>query len=179
MIGIFLKVGKEKCWLFQAYAPINDAKVEDREAFWMATRDELEKRRRSGKIILMGDLNGRVGSWPEDWGIVGRYGENVINKNGKSCLELCRGSGLLVMNGWFPHRKAHRMTYVQRGRQQSDREAILDYFCVDKELKPAVVDVKVKRGVEIGSYHHLLMLRLDQGRLGHEQQRWRRRKWRL
>lgn len=41
---------------------------------------------------MMGDMNGRVGRQPEDWDIVGQYGEEVINQNGESCLELCRGS---------------------------------------------------------------------------------------
>jgi hypothetical protein len=28
------------------------------------------------------------------------------------------------------------------------------------------VDVKVKRGVEMGSYHHLVLMRMDEGRMG-------------
>jgi hypothetical protein len=28
------------------------------------------------------------------------------------------------------------------------------------------VDVQVKRGVEIGSYHHLVLMRMDEGRMG-------------
>jgi preprotein translocase subunit Sec63 len=58
------------------------------------------------------------------------------------------------------------MTFVQRMVTQRDREAILDYFCVSKELKKFVVDVKVKRYVEIGSYHHLVFMKMDKGRMG-------------
>jgi hypothetical protein len=39
------------------------------------------------------------------------------------------------------------MTFVQSIVTQRDREAILDYFCVSKDLKKFVVNVKVKRGV--------------------------------
>jgi hypothetical protein len=31
-----------------------------------------------------------------------------------------------------------------------------------KELKQLVVDVKVKRGVEIGRYHHLILMKMDE-----------------
>ena len=33
----------------------------------------------------------------------------------------------------FPHKKVHKMTYVQRTVEGMDREAILDYFCVSKD----------------------------------------------
>jgi hypothetical protein len=58
-----------------------------------------------------------------------------------------------------PHNKVHKMTFVQRMVTQRDREVILDYFSL--ELKKFVVDVKVKRGVEIGSHHHLVLMRMD------------------
>ena len=87
---------------------------------------------------------------------------------------------MITMNGWFPHKKVHKITYVQRMEGQQDREAILDYFCVSREWKSAVVDVKVKRGAEIGSYHHLLLMRLDRGKLGHKTvKEWKQNRWRL
>ena len=135
-----------KTWrMLQVYAPINDAVDEVRERFWLSLREEVEIKR-SAEVIIMGDLNARVGNRREDQDIVGQYGEEVVNENGKSCLELCRGSNLVVLNGWFPHKKVHKMTYVQRRKEQPDRDAILDYFCVSREMKTAVVDVKVRRG---------------------------------
>ena len=180
IIGLFMEVGGKGCWLLQVYAPINDAAKEVRERFWTQLRDEVEKRRRSAAVVVMGDLNGRVGSRAEDWEVVGRYGEEVVNENGESCLELCRGSDLVVLNGWFPHKRVHRMTYVQRMEERADREAVLDYFCVSRELKVCSVDVRVKRGIEIGSNHHLVVLRLDRGKLGQATAKgWQRSKWRL
>ena len=61
--------------------------------------------------------------------------------------------------------KVHKMTYVQRMVDGMDREAILDYFCVSKEMKASAVDVRVKRGAEIGSNHHLVVLKLDKSKV--------------
>ncbi len=58
----------------------------------------------------MGDLYGRVGSRVEQRDIVGRFGEEVVNDNGESCLKLCRGSELMVLNGWFPHKRLHKLS---------------------------------------------------------------------
>jgi len=166
VIGIYVKAKDKGFWLLQVYAPVNDAAQDVREGFWSSLRDEVEKRRRSAAVVIMGDVNGRVGAREEDWDVVGRYGEAVVNENGESCLELCRGSDLIVLNGWFPHKRVHRSTYVQRMVDRMDREAVLDYFIVSKELKGSVVDVRVKRGVEIGSYHHLVIMRMDKNKLG-------------
>jgi hypothetical protein len=58
-------------------------------------------------------------------------------------------------------------------------EAILDYFCISKEMKSSAIDVRVKRGVEIGSNHHLVVLRLDKGKVSQTAKGWKRCKWRL
>jgi hypothetical protein len=71
------------------------------------------------------------------------------------------------------------MTFVQKMVIQRDRAAILDYFCVSKELKKFVVDVKVKRGVEIGSYHNLGLMRMVEGRMGVKGKKWKRNRYRL
>ena len=77
------------------------------------------------------------------------------------------------------HKKVHKMTYVQRMLDGTDREAILDYFCVSKELKTSAIDVKVRRGVEIGSNHHLVVLKLDKSKVEQKRKGWNRCKWRV
>jgi hypothetical protein len=57
--------------------------------------------------VVLGDLNGRVESRQEDWEIVGRYGEEVINVDRNSFLELCKGADMII-------KKVPKMTFVQR-----------------------------------------------------------------
>ena len=102
---------------------------EVKDRFWAQLREEVEKCRRKAAVIVMGDMNGRVASQTEDVEVVGRYGEEIVNENGECLLELCRGSDLVVLNGWFPQKKVHKMTYVQRMVEGMDTEAILDYLC--------------------------------------------------
>jgi len=99
IIGMFLRLGKKGCWFLQIYAPVNDASQEVKDKFWRELRDEVEKRRQSASVMVMGDMNGRVGALKEDWDIVGKYELGEKNENGSSFLELCRGSDLLIMNG--------------------------------------------------------------------------------
>ena len=179
IFGMSMRIGNKDCWLLQVYAPINEASKDEKERFWESLRDEVEKRRRNASVVIMGDVNGRVGNQSENWDVCGRHGEEVLNENGQNLLELCRGSVMIIMNGWFQHKKAHKLTYVQRMVTQQDREAILDYFCVSRELKSSVIDVRVKRGVEIGSYHHLVLMKIDRGKCAQKGKTKKRRKWRL
>ena len=57
ILGLYLKVGKKMCWVYQVYAPVNDAPVDIRMAFWSELRDEVERRRKNAEIIVMGNLN--------------------------------------------------------------------------------------------------------------------------
>ena len=46
-------------------------------------------------------------------------------------------------------------------------------------MKASAVDVRVKRGAEIGSNHHLVVLRLNKGKFSQTSKGWMRCKWRL
>ena len=80
MIGLFLKIGKRGCWLLQVYGPMNDATKEVREKFWAELREEVERRRRTAAVVIMGDINGRVGNRQEDWEVVGWYVQRASMK---------------------------------------------------------------------------------------------------
>jgi hypothetical protein len=43
-----------------------------------------------------------------------RYGEELVNENVESFLQLCRGSDMIIMNGWFLLIKVNKKTFVQR-----------------------------------------------------------------
>ena len=56
VISLSLKVGNRDCWLFQVYAPINDAGREVKEQFWAQLRDEVVKCCCKAAVIVMGDV---------------------------------------------------------------------------------------------------------------------------
>ena len=58
VIGMLLKVGNKECWMLQVYAPINDAKKEDKDWFWERLRDEVETKKRKAAVIMLSDVNG-------------------------------------------------------------------------------------------------------------------------
>ena len=96
---------------------------------------------RGDVLVVMGDLNARVGNDTEVWGeILGKHGEAACNGNGRQLLQFCSENNLAVSNSWFQHKRIHQFTWECRGR---GLKSIIDYFLVRKECMRRVKDVKV------------------------------------
>ena len=99
--------------------------------------------KKDDRLVLMGDMNGRVGRGVETWGeVIGRHGEETQNGNGRRLLRSCATNGLTIMNGCFEHKDIHKYKWESKGR---GLRTIIDYFAVRKALRQTVADVKVKR----------------------------------
>ena len=74
----------------------------------------------SDLLIVMGDLNARVGDEKDIWEeVLGRHGEEICNENGKRLLQFSSEHNLLIANTWFPHKKIHMYTWECRGRARA------------------------------------------------------------
>ena len=156
-----VRIRFEKKWttFIQVYAPTEDSEEEEKDRFYASLEGVLAKVKKDDRLVLMGDLNGRVGRDVETWGeVIGRYGEETQNDNGRRFLGSCTTNGLTIMNGRFEHKEIHKYTWECRGR---GLRTIIDYFAVRKDLRPAVADVKVIRGAEAGSDHYLVLMKVN------------------
>ena len=132
MVKIRLRI--EGVWVsvIQVYAPTEDSKEEVKEGFYEQLQATVREVHRQDKLIVMGDLNARVGRNVEVWGgVIGRQGEVVENGNSKRLLQYCAGNELVVANTWFQHKDIHKFTWECRGKSQW---TIIDYFLVRKQV---------------------------------------------
>ena len=106
----------------------------------------------------MGDFNARVGNNVGRWSDVkGKHGEEVENDSGRRLLNFCGENDLRIMNTLFEHKNIHKFTWRCPGRVL---QSIIDYFLVRGDMKRTVNDVRVIRGAEIGSDHHLVVMKV-------------------
>ena len=111
------------------------------------------------RLVLMGDMNGRMGRDVETWGeVIGRHGEETQNDNGRRLLGSCATNGLTIMNGCLSI-KIFTSTHGRVGVE--GLRTITDYYAVRKALRQTVADVKVIRGAEAGSDHYLVLIKVD------------------
>jgi hypothetical protein len=151
-VDIDMDTEETKTNLIICYGPDEDATKNEKNEFWDKLQEVINDC--TEKIVITGDMNSRVGKETEKWNnVIGPYGEDKLNKNGKLLLEFCLDNNLVIMNTHFQHKRIHKITREVKSR---DEQSIIDYTIVQKTEKNWIRDVRVKRSYEIGSDHYLL-----------------------
>ncbi|KAI5639977.1 reverse transcriptase (RNA-dependent DNA polymerase) domain-containing protein [Phthorimaea operculella] len=163
LLWIRLKVGITRIFVLGVYAPTDlgsggstKAKRENEE-FWDSVRDVLKNCKTNERIIMLGDFNGWVGLKRDGYDrVLGLFGDERVNDNGKSVLEICLQWDLFVSNTMFQHKKIHTYT-----RAEGASRTMIDFVIVDERLKKKVMDTRAYRGVGIDTDHSLVISRIS------------------
>ena len=110
------------------YAPAEDANDADKDEFYHQFKDVLNS-------IPTSDAT------------------QETNDNGKRMLLLCNISRLCMGNTYFVHIKIHKKTWKS---PDGNKENEINCICISRRWRSALKDIKVCRGADVGSDHHLL-----------------------
>ena len=86
---VLVRLKVEGVWvsLIQVYAPTEDRSQDVKDEFYAKLQDNVGGVARRDLLIVMGDLNARVGNETDIWGeVLGRQGEQLCNENGSRLL---------------------------------------------------------------------------------------------
>ena len=109
-------------------------------------------------LILMGDLNAKVGSNNTDREkVMGRHGHGNMNENGELLADFCAINNLIVGGTLFPHKTCHKVTWVSPDHQTENQ---IDHIIIKQRFRSSLQDVKARRGADIGSDHHLVVAKI-------------------
>ena len=101
----------------QVHALMEDRCQSVKDEFYAKLQDTMRRAARSDLLIVMGDLNARVGDETDVWEeVLGRHGEERCNENRMRLLQFSSEHNLSIANTWFPHKKIHMYTWECRGR---------------------------------------------------------------
>lgn len=141
--------------IIQVYAPTNDADDEDKNSFYNELHDLIDKLPKKDVNILMGDMNAQVGSENEGFEqVMGKHGLGIITDNGERLRNLCAFTSMTIGGTVFPHRRIHQATWVSPdGRTENQ----IDHICISQKFRRSLKDVRVLRGADVASDHHLLL----------------------
>ena len=99
-------------------------------------------------------FNAHVGTDTDTWkGVIGKHGVTGLNENGRYLLQLCSSNGLSIMNTFFQYTEVHKYAWY---RPSMDQKSLIDFCIVSSDLFSDVLDVRVKRGAELSTDHHLV-----------------------
>ena len=140
--------------IIQCYAPTNDSSEEDKDVFYSQLQREMENTPRHDQIIIMGDLNAKVGKDNTDYErVMGKHGIGIRNDNGERLVEFCAMNNLVIGGTLFTHRDIHKLTWNSpNGRDRNQ----IDHLMINGMWRRSLLDVKTKRSADVGSDHHLV-----------------------
>jgi len=146
-----------KLTIVQCYAPTNVATNEEKEAFYGLLETTLQHIKQSDIVILMGDLNAKIGE--DNLGlknVMGRHGMGVRNENGEMFIDLCMNYNLVIGGSLFPHKDIHKATWVAPNQRTFNQ---IDHVAISKKWR-SLLDVRSYRGADVASDHHLVVAQL-------------------
>ena len=143
--------------IIQCYSPTNDSEEEEKEAFYDRLSTIIQGRSKRNIVIVMGDFNAKVSSDNRGYEeIMGRQGLGEMNDNGERFADLCAENNLVIGGSVFHHRRIHKATWVSPDLLTENQ---IDHVCI-KKFRRSLQGVRVKRGADVASDHHLLVASL-------------------
>ncbi|KAL1251969.1 hypothetical protein QQF64_019765 [Cirrhinus molitorella] len=119
--------------VIQCYAPTNGHDKESKNQFYNRLQAVLDSLKDKDVNILMGDFNAKVGSDNRGYKeVMGQHALGEINENREKFVDICRLNKLVIGGSIFAHKRIHKATW----------------------------DVRVKKGADAATDHHLLTTRL-------------------
>ncbi|VDP17703.1 unnamed protein product [Schistosoma margrebowiei] len=144
--------------IIQCYAPTNDYNEDAKDQFYDRLQSIIEKCHTKDLTILMEDFNAKVGTDNTGYeDIMGRHGLGERNENGERFANLCAFNKLVIDGTIFPHKRIHKTTWTSLDRTTQNQ---IDHICINKTFRSTIEDVRIKRGADIASDHHLLVVKM-------------------
>lgn len=114
LITLRIQIGdKRHLTIIGCYAPTMTNEDHVKEQFYSELTELIRKTPKEDKLMIMGDMNARVGTDFQAWpGVIGRHGVGSCNSNGRLLLELCSEMTLSITNTWFQLPNIHKTTWM-------------------------------------------------------------------
>ena len=140
--------------LISVYGPTMQRTQEEKEIFYDQLGDCLDNAK-NDSIIILGDLNARVGkdwsSWPS---VIGKHGVGNMNSNGLMLLEFCTRYQLTVMGTMFQLKNSLKSTW-QHLRSKHWHQ--LDHVIANKDARQYIAVTKANILADCFTDHRLLV----------------------
>ena len=147
-----------KLTLVLCYAPTNDADEELKDDWYEQLQRAVSQVPKHDLLMIIGDLNAKVGSQNTNWErSMGKHGCGTMNDNGERLVDFCLDNNFVIGGTIFPHKEIHKLTWISPDGRTANQ---IDHIMINSKWRRSLLDVKVRRGADVGSDHHLLTAKI-------------------
>ena len=140
------------------YAQQQGRHDDEKEQFYQKLQHEIDSIRTDEKVIVMGDLNGHIGTQREGYErVMGYHGIGSRNDEGERLLDFCNVNHMKIMNTSFQHRPSQIYTWYgwNNENKKYDRQTQID-ICLTTNHR-IVTNVMAIHSVSLDSDHTLVV----------------------
>ena len=84
---------------------------------------------------------------------MGQHGLGSMNQNGEILADFCTSNDIVIGGTIFPHKPCQKATW---GSPDARTENQIDHITINRQWRSSLQDVRVRRGADEGSDHHLV-----------------------
>ncbi|GKE31601.1 craniofacial development protein 2-like protein, partial [Tanacetum coccineum] len=115
-MAISMVIDGETVNVVSAYAPQVGLSDEVKKSFWEALDELVRECPPEQRLIIEGDLNGRIGATVDEYARVHKgFGYGTRNEEGRTIQEFATAHDLVVANSFFKKSDAHLITFQSGG----------------------------------------------------------------
>lgn len=103
MYKVHISLFTNRTTFFGIYASNTDEKRDKKKEFCSKVQELLYDIATSWEIFILEDINARIRREMESK-VVKLFGENLVDNNRKSLIDLCNNNSLKAFNGFFKHK---------------------------------------------------------------------------
>ena len=88
---------------------------------------------------------------------MGTHGNGEMNQNGTMFADLCSFNIFIIGGSVLPHRRIHKATWASPDHRTENQ---IDHIGISQKLRRSMRDIRVHRGADAASDHHLVLTKL-------------------
>ena len=89
---------------------------------------------------------------------MGKHGLRMMNKKGKRFANVYADCNLVISGSLSQHKAVHEATCVSFDHITENE---IDHICISQKFRPSLLHLRVKRGADTASDHHLVVADSD------------------
>ena len=89
--------------------------------------------------------------------VLGRQRLGKMSENGEMLAVFCAFNNMIIGGSVFQHRRIHKTTGIAPDHRTENQ---IDHICIGRKFKISLQDVRVQRGADAASDHHLVLARM-------------------